>query len=573
MNLKTLLPFLLALTLLTVVILIDRHNFNQMRNYTIQVDRSRDIINRLERLSNHFKSVQIYSPAAAAKAPVNFYQLYKFEAAHLRQELTQLHPLLKADSTQYKRLLTVNRLIERHWSTLMVNNIGELIQQGQGWRLNDLFRVHQLINQAVDYENALRQCRQQELTRSTTISQAASNTFSLVALVILLVTFGVNVRLNHRRKMLQGFLASILNTSRNGIVNLQPVRKQDQVVDFKVDYANAAAEDLLGISPTQIKGQHLLSLPGFESGKAELMNHFLKGMNTDQAEPFEWLLQINGATVWLYVISGQHNGGLTVTLQDITSLKHYQQDLQTKIEQLNRSNEDLQQFASIASHDLQEPLRKVQSFGDILRDQYSDQLGEGVYYLLRMQNAATRMSVLIKDLLSFSRISTGEPSKIAVNLEDIVQKVLSDLDLQVAETRAAIDVGVLPTLPGNASQLRQLFQNLLSNALKFHSADSTPVIRITCQPAGADELPAGMQSVQPTTAYHCIDVIDNGIGFEEKYLDRIFQIFQRLHGKQAFAGTGIGLAICAKVVANHGGFITARSQTGQGTTFSVYLPV
>ncbi|AUD07353.1 hypothetical protein CWM47_17370 [Spirosoma pollinicola] len=240
---------------------------------------------------------------------------------------------------------------------------------------------------------------------------------------------------------------------------------------------------------------------------------------------------------------------------------------------LARSNENLQQFAYVASHDLQEPLRKIQQFGDLLKTGQADKTGESILYLERMQSAASRMSMLIKDLLDFSRISTQRDASDSVSLQRVVERVVSTLELRVEELGAQIRVGSLPTVLGDSSQLGQLFQNLLSNALKFHHPGSSPRIEVTAQWLAVEHLPAGIKPGRGAIAYHRIDVVDNGIGFDEKYLDRIFQVFQRLHGKNEFAGTGIGLAICEKVVLNHGGAITAMSQPGQGATFSVYLPV
>ena len=249
------------------------------------------------------------------------------------------------------------------------------------------------------------------------------------------------------------------------------------------------------------------------------------------------------------------------------------QQLQVSVQDLQRSNESLQQFAYIASHDLQEPLRKIQSFGDILRNKYADQLGGGVDHLQRMQAAANRMSTLIRDLLAFSRIATQLHTRTAVPLTPVVVTALHDLELVLEETGAVVDVEPLPTVQGDASQLGQLFQNLLSNALKFRPPGTVPTVQVRTRWVDAAELPPAVRPIRVAPAYHRIDVTDNGIGFEEKYVDRIFQVFQRLHGRGEFAGTGIGLAICEKVAANHGGTITASSQPGQGSTFSVYLPV
>ena len=239
---------------------------------------------------------------------------------------------------------------------------------------------------------------------------------------------------------------------------------------------------------------------------------------------------------------------------------------------LARSNDNLQKFAYVACHDLQEPLRKIQQFGDLLRSQYADSLGEGIDYLERMQSAAGRMSTLIRDLLNFSRISTQRDVNVPVPLDEVVSAVLTDLDLAIAESKAVIDLNPLPIVAGDALQLRQLVQNLLSNALKFRRADVRPIITISSRFLAATDLPPAVKPIHNSAAYHRIDVADNGIGFDDKYADRIFEVFQRLHGRSEFVGTGIGLAIVQKVVENHGGAIKVASQPGQGATFSVYLP-
>ncbi|WP_375445292.1 PAS domain S-box protein [uncultured Fibrella sp.] len=247
-------------------------------------------------------------------------------------------------------------------------------------------------------------------------------------------------------------------------------------------------------------------------------------------------------------------------------------ELTESTELLIRSNENLQRFAYIASHDLQEPLRKIQQFGSLLQNQYADALGEGVDYLQRMQVAAGRMSTLIRDLLAFSRISTWQDSRSEVSLDEVVGLVLTDLEIAIQETSAVVRVDRLPLVLGDYSQLGQLFQNLLSNALKFKRPDVVPEITVRAFLITASQLPGSVKPARLANVYHRIDVSDNGIGFEQKYTERIFQVFQRLHGKNQYAGTGIGLAICEKVVFNHGGAITATGEPGRGATFSVYLP-
>ena len=189
-----------------------------------------------------------------------------------------------------------------------------------------------------------------------------------------------------------------------------------------------------------------------------------------------------------------------------------------------------------------------------------------------MQLAASRMSILIRDLLTYARISTHQDTTVPVSLTTVVRTTVDDLDLLIAETGATLQIDELPNILGDPSQLGQLFQNLLTNALKFRQTTTAPHIQVRCQVVAASSLPATIQPTRQDLEYYLIEVADNGIGFDDKYTHRIFQVFQRLHGKTEYAGTGIGLAICEKVVTNHGGAIWARSQPNQGATFSIYFP-
>lgn len=280
---------------------------------------------------------------------------------------------------------------------------------------------------------------------------------------------------------------------------------------------------------------------------------------------------------------------LSLLLTDLTSLKKMQAQLESKNEQLvtlnaalvvtnqalKLSNDSLQQFAFVASHDLQEPLRKIQQFGDLLKNNYAQLLGEGGKYVERMQSSAERMSILIQDLLNYSRISIQPIYLNRISLTEVVNRVLIDLELRIQETNARLEIDSLPAVMGDASQLEQLFLNLFSNALKFQApgpSAAEPLIRVQSRKVSANDLPPTVNSIHPHQVYFRIDVSDNGIGFDDKYAKRIFQVFQRLHGKNEFVGTGIGLAICEKVVTNHGGAITATGKPGQGATFSIYLP-
>jgi light-regulated signal transduction histidine kinase (bacteriophytochrome) len=243
--------------------------------------------------------------------------------------------------------------------------------------------------------------------------------------------------------------------------------------------------------------------------------------------------------------------------------------LTTRLEQSNR---ELQDFASVASHDLQEPLRKIQAFGDRLRSKFAEPLGEaGRDYVDRMHSAAARMQTLINDLLSFSRVTTKAQPFAPVDLGGLARDVVGDLEARIESSGGRVEVGELPTIEADAVQMRQLFQNLIANALKFRRPEVAPVVRVSATMPTEVGTPA--EDGEGASRNVEIRIADNGIGFDEKYLDRIFNVFQRLHGREQYEGTGIGLAVCRKIAERHGGSITATSRPGEGTTFVVTLPV
>lgn len=254
---------------------------------------------------------------------------------------------------------------------------------------------------------------------------------------------------------------------------------------------------------------------------------------------------------------------------DATYLKNIQKELEKKVQKLDMSNRDLEQFAYVASHDLQEPLRKIVAFGERLKSTLGDEMEEKpTLYLDRMLNAATRMRELINNLLSLSRLTSDQPFK-EIDLNSFVQDIKANIEVGVEDTDAIISVDNLPTIPGIPAQLSQLFNNLLSNSLKFRKEAEAPKISIqTAEPNSQEVEKYGIDK----NDFHKIIVQDNGIGFENEYAEQIFTVFKRLHGRTEYAGTGIGLAICRKVVDNHQGFIYANSEIGEGTTFTILLP-
>jgi len=257
---------------------------------------------------------------------------------------------------------------------------------------------------------------------------------------------------------------------------------------------------------------------------------------------------------------------------DISDRKSMETMLMRRTQELQQTNANLAEFAYVASHDLKEPLRKIQVFADRIAAKEAGRLSEsGQDWFKRMQNAATRMENLIDDLLSFSRTNTAEKKTEPVDLNALLTLVKTDLSAPIEKSAAVIQADPLPTVNGIHVQLRQLFQNLLSNGIKFRKPDVPPVLRIT-----SETLP-GNEVEHPNAAknkrYLKLSFADNGIGFEPEYAEKIFGLFQRLHGKSEYPGTGIGLSLCRKVVENHDGFIVAEGKPGVGAVFTVYLPV
>jgi PAS domain S-box-containing protein len=259
-------------------------------------------------------------------------------------------------------------------------------------------------------------------------------------------------------------------------------------------------------------------------------------------------------------------------IADRSEVEAYQIELERRLVALKKSNSELEQFAYIASHDLQEPLRKIISFGERLSHKYAENLGDdGRFYVDRMANAATRMQNLIQDLLTYSRVARHQESFELVDLKEVFKQVLNDLELKIQEKQATITFENLSIIEAQSFQMYQLFQNLLTNALKFTKPEGHAVITVKCRMATPVEIKEN-PALFPFVNYYRITVSDNGIGLEEEYAERIFALFQRLHGRSEYEGTGLGLAICRKIVEGHQGQIKATGSLGVGAEFIIYLP-
>lgn len=369
-------------------------------------------------------------------------------------------------------------------------------------------------------------------------------------------------------------LQTVIDRSQTGIFLFSPVRNSvGEIVDFRFRVANRQAVILAGGDLNAIIGRLGSALfPDYKNNG--LFDTYHKVHQTGESHRFEFHFNLQGTDVWLDIMATKMGDEVLITFSDFTNLKQLQQQLEASVVDLQRSNRNLEQFAYIASHDLQEPLRKIQAFGDIIQVQYAAMVGEsGADMIRRMQVAAARMQGLIKDVLAYSRVSAKREAHRSLDLNKIIAEVLIDLDTIIDDKRAIVRVEPLPVIDGDALQMQQLFQNLISNSLKFAHPDRTPSVTITTQLVRAKEIEIPVMPSDVHRKFHLIELVDNGIGFEPHHAERIFQVFQRLHGRTEYQGTGIGLAIVQKVVENHQGYVVASGQPGQGAIFRILLPV
>ena len=368
-------------------------------------------------------------------------------------------------------------------------------------------------------------------------------------------------------------LETVINTSKAGMFTLIAVKNElEEVVDFRFGIVNQAVASYIGQTAEVLKGSlGSIYFPAYkENGLFELYkDNYLNGTNHNFDFHYE-----DGYDVFFNIDIVKMGDEVLVTFTDHTHLKRLQRELELKIKELGRSNANLEEFAHAASHDLKEPLRKIRIFADRLKQSLQtrmDPIESGLFD--RMDVSTERMQQLVDDLLEFSHVSQDPHRKEKVNLNERIEKVIADLELLIEEKQAKIFYNGLPEINGYKRQLEQLFLNLLSNALKYSKSDINPEIYIESTEIKGSEVAVSLPETQSNTVFYLISIKDNGIGFDQQYAERIFDMFQRLHGKSEYSGTGIGLSIARKVVENHNGYIWATSQVNEGAKFNILLPL
>ncbi|HEX8515415.1 MAG TPA: chemotaxis protein CheB [Bacteroidia bacterium] len=382
-------------------------------------------------------------------------------------------------------------------------------------------------------------------------------------------------------KQLSSIIDSVFNSSVSGITAKKAIRdKHGNIIDFEYMAVNDAAAKMFQTTKEELVGKRMSKQ--YSEANKTYFERYRDVVDHNKTEHFEFF--DDRTNRWYDIIALKMLDGLVTTFTDITEkkkaaeelTKHYQELQKTTKrlsytnEALEQSNYDLLQFASVVSHDLKEPLRKIMTFGNLLQTTDAEKrTDKEKTYLDKMLRSSERMKNLIDDLLSFSKLSNKNIKFSNTDLNDIIKAITDDLEIQIKERNAVIRVEKLPEVQALTGQMNQLFQNLISNALKF-TKDRTPVIKIEEAKLSAEM--AKDFRIKNIDEYACITVTDNGIGFEEEYREKIFGLFQRLSSADTYQGTGIGLAICRKIAENHSGYICARSKPGEGSVFYVLLP-
>ena len=543
-----------------------RSSYNDMKNYIHDVNRVNRVINRLERLD----------------ALVQFW----INNEHLGQTQQQSRDLFIAPSEAYDSILVLAENIKMlalyQEQRLRVDSVKRLVKEYQGLheksdstltegRREEYRRsINTIIQHAFAFANSELEGRKRNLNESTALLDKWLVWMLICAgSLITLATFYSFNFLEQRRKA-EGFSRTLLETTNNGIVSFVPVREEYVTIDYKITYCNEAALNLLQITDWKSKTlTQVVSKTIFD----DLFVAFEEVITTGVSRTLEGYLEHRHERNWLQATIAPLDFGILVSIYNLNPMMSYQQRLTYKIKQLEITNEELQQYAFVTSHDLQEPLRKIQMFSDIgMNVPFEDGAEKKNSYFAKILATANHMRDLIQTLLNFTR-STDNPSEWKkVDLATIVADTINDLDQIISEKKAEINVSSLPAVQGSEFHLKLLFTNLILNALKYSKPDTTPRIDIRERKITPQEYKR-FPGLDQMLTYTRISVQDNGVGFPVGLREKIFTIFQRLHNKENTPGSGIGLAICRKIVHQHHGLIYARGKENHGATFYIFLPL
>lgn len=574
--------FGIALLITALLINLYRSSFEKLNENSAALVHSMNVLESIEELLSLMKDTEVGTRGYIITGDSSYLRPFLVAKDALPLKLNELKLLTEDNPVQQALLDSINRLIEKkiESQTFVVH-----LKSSNNFRFGSedvmlesksaMDAIRSLCFKMKVEESNLRKIRDDEVQDSIALTKVISSIFSVAAITIMVIAL-VSILLELRsRKKIQESLRSVLEATQHGIMSFRAVRDpvNFEIVDFEFIQSNKGGAELVNVPSTELIGKRLLTVfPGnIEEG---LFDAYKTVTENDTVFKTEKYYKHETIDKWLRIVAVKLGDGFTVTFEDISTEKQYEIQLENTIQELKRSNNELEQFAFVASHDLQEPLRKIQSFGDRLKIKSQDELrAESLIYVDKMLSAANRMSNLIFDLLSFSRLAKNNEILQETDLNKVMKEVLNDLEVVIQQKNAAISYPPLPVIDAIYSQMYQLFFNLIGNALKFSKEGETPIINISVDNIFKERPDMQVPKSILKEPFIKIQITDNGIGLDNKYSERIFEIFQRLHGRSEYQGTGIGLAICKRIVANHKGHIFANGIPGKGTTFTVELPL
>ena len=587
---KVIIGVAFTLVMLGLIALISFLSTRRFLNVSAQITETREILERSERLQRYFTEMESGVRGFLLSGDDRFLVPYDHGQSFIIQELQMLRTLAADREDQQARIARLQGLLSSafsvHGQGIDRRREGGISAAADYFGDSEVLKESEQVFGAIrdelsDFDQAERVLLREELDEFDAIGSVNTSlviggtTLTYIALLVaclfILRDIAERRRAEDALAMERNLLRSIMDTIPDFIFVKDPQGRYLRV--------NAAYAQHLGLS----KAEEAIGRSGAEFYPAQLAQNYGKDdrtvveTGTPQLDKEEPSLTRDGREIWVETtkvpLRDQTGNllGLVVVSSDITQRREKDERLRHFAQALQRSNDELQNFASVASHDLQEPLRKIQAFGDRLRSR-SNGLSENERdYVSRMMDAAGRMQTLIQDLLKLSRVTTRALPFESCDLNEIVRGVLRDLEVKISATGARVTVGDLPMIEGDLTQLRQLLQNLIANAIKFQRPGAQPQVWVTARTYGnwnseLPEIPRGGELCE-------IKVQDNGIGFDAQFAEQIFSPFKRLHTRAEYDGRGIGLSGCRKITDRHHGRIVAQSSEGQGATFIVTLPV
>ncbi|MBE7171843.1 MAG: hypothetical protein INR73_14745 [Williamsia sp.] len=572
MDKKNYILFGLACGILLTALYLYQWNVKKTEEHNEAVDHTLEVIAHFEKLASDIKGVLIF-PAEIRKNHKNRLLEYEnYDSGGVQESVREIARLTRDNLVQQKRLDTLQTLIDQHvmgWLQRDMNEEGATLETSP--HIKALMLIQYNIDKGVGMERELLKKRREEFRTSQQTTTILRMVFMGVGLLIIAVITISNIYQITKRTQAEAFLSSVLNTSPTGILAAEAIRDKQEIKDFKIIFSNHALRGQLELKDGEVLKETLLQISP-DTVERGTFAKYVEVTEIGKNVEFEAAVKRDSHTRWFQLYINKLNDGFIASYSEITELKKSQQLLQQKIVELQRTNSELEQFAYVASHDLQEPLRKIKTFSSLIVERFNDPAASfAKVYLNKVINAANRMSTLINDLLNFSSLSDQREQFVETDLNKLLDKIYNDFELTIQEKKAVIAREPLQNIEAVPLQMNQLFYNLLNNALKFAKPDMPVAISITARLLSTEEVAA--HRLYTAFPYQEIVIKDNGIGFNQEYAEKIFVIFQRLNSKEAFAGTGIGLALCQKIVLNHHGIIYAESKDGEGASFHVILPL